>query len=231
MKKLAILVGAIALTGSTFAQKATTDNPFSLEGSLNYSNGSGIDWSAPTIRMRYFLNDNIAGRLQIGLGDGQGTPASESYTFYENGDGTGASGTSEIKRSQWMAQLGAEYHLAGTDRMSPYFALGLNFGGGSYNESWANSDGSSYVDGLSAEVAAKYSMFGVGLGAGMDFYVFENVYLGVELGLNYGSYNYSDATVDVTTPAGTVNSVEPGYKETYTGTGAANAAFRLGWRF
>jgi len=231
MKKLAILVGAIALTGSTFAQKATLDNPFSLEGSLNYSNGSGIDWSAPTIRLRYFVSDNIAARVQIGLGDGSGTPASESYTFYENGDGTGATGTSDIKRGMWMAQIGGEYHLEGTDRMSPYFALGINLGGGSYNESWANSDGSSYVNGLSAEVNGKYSMFGVGLGAGMDFYVFENVYLGVELGLSYASYNYADSEVSVSAGGTTTLSVEPGFKETYTGTGAANAAFRLGWRF
>ena len=35
MKKLAILVGAIALTTTSFGQKATLDNPFSLEGAMS----------------------------------------------------------------------------------------------------------------------------------------------------------------------------------------------------
>ena len=36
MKRIAILVGAIALTGSTFAQKATAESPFSLEGQIGF---------------------------------------------------------------------------------------------------------------------------------------------------------------------------------------------------
>ncbi len=231
MKKLAILVGALVLTGSTFAQKATLDNPFSLEGVLNYTTGSGVDWSAPTIRARYFVNDNIAARVQLGLGDGMGTPNSETYDFYENGDGTGATGTYEIKRSAWNAQVGAEYHLSGTDRISPYFMLGINFGGGSENWDGSNSDGSSYVADYKEEATMKMSMFGVGLGAGLDVYVFENVYLGVELGLNFSSMTYDDTEMTVTTGGMTFKSVSPGYKETYLNTGAANAAFRLGWRF
>jgi outer membrane protein W len=236
MKKLVILVGAIVLTSTTFAQKATLDNPFSLEGVINYSSGTGVDWKAPTIRARYFVNDNIAVRVQLGLGDGLGTPNSETINFYENSNGTGGTGSVEINRMQWVAQVGGEYHLKGTDRMSPYFALGINFGGGSEKQTWTNTDSDVYVSGLNADAEGKFSMFGVGLGAGMDFYVYENIYLGVELGLNFSSYNYDDQTVTTDyTPSGgtttTATSVTPSYKETYLNTGAANAAFRLGWRF
>ena len=77
MKKLAILVGAIALTGSTFAQKATTDNPFSLEGQLGF-NASTLSFNAPTIRFRYFVADNIAARLTLGIANTSQTSPSGS---------------------------------------------------------------------------------------------------------------------------------------------------------
>ena len=226
-------LAVIAFAGTSFSQKATLDNPWSLEGVLSFTNPGGINWSAPTIRARYFVNENIAARVQLGLGDGLGTPRSESYTFYENGDGTGGSGTQDITRLQWMAQIGGEYHLTGTDRMSPYFGLGINFGGGSYAESWDKYDGTGYNANIGAEVDAKYSMFGVGLLAGMDYYVFENIYLGLELGLTFNSYNYSDVTTVVTSavPSGTTTIVNAGNKESYISTGAGSAAFRLGWRF
>jgi len=241
MKKLAILVGAIVLTGSTFAQKATLDNPWSLEGVINYNSTSGIDWQAPTIRARYFVNENIAARVQLGLGDGLGTPMKESYTVYDGDSLNGATGTAEIKRMNWVAQIGGEYHLAGTDRMSPYFALGINFGGGSQKQTTSealpdinlDASNSSYSKGDSYTDEAKMSMFGVSVGAGMDFYVVENLYLGVELGLGFSSYNYKDftGTMTTTTPATTTEFFGAGYKESHLNTGAANAAFRLGWRF
>ena len=42
MKKLIILVSAVALSGTMFAQKGTTDNPWTLEGTFNYTSGSGF---------------------------------------------------------------------------------------------------------------------------------------------------------------------------------------------
>jgi hypothetical protein len=233
MKKIILTVATVfALAGGSFAQKATLDNPYSLEGVLSYTNPGGLTWDAPQLRARYFVTENIAGRLQLGLGDGLGTPQSETFRFYEFGDGTGAEGTQQINRMSWRAQLGGEYHLKGTDRMSPYFALGINFGGGSYKETWDKYDGTSYNTDVTAKVDGKFSMFGLGLGAGFDFYVFENIYLGLELGLNFSSYNYSDQTVEATVSGvGTTTTVTPGNKETYLETGAGNAAFRLGWRF
>lgn len=233
MKNLAILVGAFLISTTTFAQKATTDNPFSLEGSMSLNNG--LSWQAPTVRARYFVNDNIAVRASVGLGDGLGTAMSESHSFYENADGTGAVGTLDISRSSWNAQVGAEYHLSGTDRMSPYFSAGINFGGGSSTGVTTDTDGTMYAAGLAGEQTGSASMFGVGLGAGMDFYVFENIYVGVELGLNYGRYTNSDITTTGSMPAGgttvTTTSVEPGSSASYLNTGAGNAAVRLGWRF
>ena len=237
MKKLAILVGAIALTTTTFAQKATLDNPFSLEGSMDIN--AGAAWQAPTLRARYFVNENIAARVELGIGDGLGTPMSmtEEFNKYNNADSSGvnAVGTREVKNSSWNAQIGAEYHLAGTDRISPYFMLGINFGGGKYTETWDESDGSSYVEGLTAEVTGKMSMIGVGVGAGLDVYIIENLYVGLELGLNFSSYNYKDQTQTFTSTSGgvstTSNTFSDDSKASYLSTGAGSAAIRLGWRF
>lgn len=237
MKKIIFsAVAVIAFVGTSFSQKATLDNPWSLEGVLSYSTPGGINWNAPTVRVRYFVNDNIAARVQLGLGDGLGTPLSESYTFYENADGTGEQGTLDINRMNWNAQIGGEYHLTGTDRMSPYFGLGINFGGGSQKQEGSNYDpGTDDFDAnyISYNADGKFSMFGASLFAGMDFYVFQNLYVGLELGIRYATYNYSDQSGEVVleTPDVTITNVAPGRKESYLSTGAASAAFRLGWRF
>jgi opacity protein-like surface antigen len=232
MKKLLVLVGAVALVGSTFAQKPSADeSKYSLEGGLNYSAVGGVQWSAPNIRFRYFVNDNIAGRLQLGIGDGiGGTPNYELFQYAEGGTGTGI-GKEEISRSQWMLQLGGEYHLAGTDRMSPYFMLGINLGGGSRTDQWTDFDGGGFESGFNAKVENGFSMFGVSAGAGMDFYIFENIYLGFELGLSYMSRTWKGQVASVTFGGTTTTTTGLDSKETYMGTMPMNAAFRLGWRF
>jgi opacity protein-like surface antigen len=237
MKKLAILVGAILLSGATFGQKATMDNPWSLEGAVAFGGASGVTWTAPTVRARYFVKENIAIRASLGLGDGLGTPRSESYAFYENADGSGDAGTLEIGRSAWNAQIGGEYHLAGTDRMSPYFMLGINFGGGSETGTSTNvqydpvTNSGVYINGVDVVQKSGFDMFGVQLGAGMDYYVAENIYVGLELGISYMYKSNSDVTTKGTIPTGTIDSTEPGSSESFLTTAAGNAALRLGWRF
>jgi outer membrane protein W len=233
MKKFMIFVSALTLSGTMFAQKpASDDSHYSLEGLANLNTVDGMSWTAPSLRLRYFVNDNIAARVQFGFGgDGTsvaGVPSTESYTYFENPDGTGASGTQEIKRGAYNLQLGAEYHLKGTEKMSPYFALGVNLGGGSYDEKWTNSDGTTYVNGLNATVAGGYSTFGVSLGAGFDYYIAENLYLGLEMNLSRSNVSYDAGVVTV---GGAVAGYEPAYKESYTNIGAGHGSIRIGWRF
>lgn len=243
MKKLVLFVGAVLLSTTTFSQKATLDNPWSLEGVINYSAAGGIMWNAPKIRARYFVNDNIAARVQLGLGDGLGTPRSESYTYLDPTPNSVKEGTREISRMSWNAEIGGEYHLKGTDRLSPYFMLGIQFGGGSSTatntdavETAAGSGVYAFSEGDTRETKIKQSMFGIGVGAGLDFYVYENLYLGVELGFSFKSVNTKDVEITGTAPIGggaTVNfeATSPGNKKTYMETGGMNTAFRLGWRF
>jgi opacity protein-like surface antigen len=186
MKKLLILVSAVALSGTMFAQKAGSDNPYSLEGAMNVSK-EGVSWAAPNLRMRYFIQDNLALRLTLGR-DAVSSTSTETSTVYDS-TGNATTTTSEVttKNSIMNFGLAAEYHLAGTDRMSPYFTAGFNVGNNT------NTDVSS---------------FGLNLGAGIDYYVAENIYVGLELGFNYNS-------ADGTTTSGF----------------AGGSAVRMGWRF
>jgi outer membrane protein W len=193
MKKLLILVSAVALSGTMFAQKAGSDNPFSLEGAMNVSK-EGVSWAAPNLRMRYFIQDNLALRLTLGRDAESVTTTVPESTTTVIDPVTGNTTTTTIPASEVTTKnsimnfgLAAEYHLAGTDRMSPYFSAGFNTGKDSRND---------------------FSTFGLNLGAGIDYYVAENIYLGLELGFNYNS---SDATKS------------SGF--------AGGSAVRMGWRF
>jgi len=234
MKKLMIFVGALTLTGSLFAQKpASDDAKYSLEGLANLNTTDGMSFAAPSLRFRYFVNDNIAARVQFGFGgDGSSvvtTPSSESYTYYENPDGSGATGSVDIARSQWNVGIGAEYHLTGTDRMSPFFSAGINIGSGSYTETWANSDGEAYSAVITdAKIEGGYGTFGWGIGAGFDYYVVDNLYLGLELNLTSTSVNNDATTVTV---MGNAAGFVPENSMTYTNIGAAHGSVRIGWRF
>lgn len=229
MKKLAILVGAIALTGSTFAQKATTDAPLSLEGQLGF-NASTLSFNAPAIRARYFVADNIAVRLTFGL-----NKTSETFNYFETENtNTGASGTEINKAGGWNLALGGEYHFAGTDRLSPYAGLDIMFGGGSATSEWSNYDGAGYNADYKRDTEAKTSNIGVNLVAGTDYYFAENFYIGMELGLGFGSTTVKEGT-DVSSDviAGTTVTVEnTSNEEKYSSLGNNFIGnFRLGWRF
>lgn len=226
MKKIMILVSAFALSGTMFAQKPSSDVKYSLEGNINYDATNGISWTAPNVRARYFVNDNIAARVQLGLGS-----TSDKTLYYEGGTATGT-GFNTDKTSGWSAQLGAEYHLGGTEKMSPYFMGALNFGGGSTSSKGENNDGTDFLADVSYEGKTSNSSFGLGIGAGMDYYIAENMYLGLELGWGWstitdkgGKFTYTTAGTPVDTE------IDPTGSSSGMGTGAMNTAFRIGWRF
>lgn len=243
MKKI-ILTGCLAVTvlfasnvnAQTYAsvEKPTDATPFSIETSLlqNLGNGSGFTFSSPALRARYFFDNNIAARVQLGLGDGMGSAMTYSERFYENADGTGKEGTLEINRMAWTAQIGAEYHFLGTQKLDPYAALGINFGGGSSKAVGTMYDGTAFNENVSYEGEGGYSMIGAALGLGMDFYFVENIYIGAELGIAFNSYNYADVEQSTSIKMGnttvTNTSVTGGNKESYLGT---QASVRIGWRF
>lgn len=225
MKKLAILVGAIALTGSTFAQKATAETPFSLEGQIGL-NTSTLSFSAPAIRFRYFVKDNIAARVTLGI-----SKSSETNNYFENEiANSGGSGTEINKIGGWAASVGGEYHFAGTDRLSPYGGLDIVFGGGKTTNEWSNYDGTGYNSDYKRNIEAKTSTVGVNLVAGTDYYFAENFYLGLELGLGFQSTSTKEGSDEIVTGGVTTNTISNEGKNSDFGNNFISN-FRLGWRF
>jgi opacity protein-like surface antigen len=240
MKKLMIFVGALTLTGSLFAQKPASDDArYSLEGLANLNTSNGMNFTAPSLRLRYFVNDNIAARVQFGFGgDGSSvvnTPSHETHTYADATDPS-KTGTVQIDRSAWDLKLGAEYHLAGTDKMSPYFTANVGFGKGSEEQAWTNvfydaTGDLAYTQGISVAASGGYGTFSWGLGAGFDYYVADNLYLGLELNLTSTTRTNENTIQDITSPLGTQTITTLGNKMTYTNIGAAHGSVRIGWRF
>lgn len=225
MKKLAILVGAIALTSASYAQKATTDAPMSLEGQIGF-NASTLSWDAPSIRFRYFAADNIAGRLTLGVDNNKTVD-----NFFENEqDNTGGAGSYEVKNSMLTIGIGGEYHFGGTDRLSPYGGLDIMIGSGSTTTAGDMSDGTTWIDQYSEESTAKMSGLGVNLVAGTDYYFAENFYCGLELGIGFSSYTMKEGEQSVTMAGTTVTNKTNESKMSQTGNNYISQ-FRLGWRF
>jgi opacity protein-like surface antigen len=161
MKKLAILLGAVLVSGTLLAQKASSDDSkYSLEGMINYNSTTGISWDATSVRMRYFMDDNNVVRLSVGMNLNK----------------------IEDEVSGFNLGLGYERHLNGTDKLSPYLGGGFSMLATNLNDEKTND-------------------FGLNALAGMDYYVFENVYLGLELGLSFavnddrGLYNSMTSAV------------------------------------
>jgi outer membrane protein W len=224
MKKIMIFVGALTLSGTMFAQKATKENPFSLEGQLSY-NTSSLSFNAPSLRMRYFLADDLAARVSLSINNS----SSKDY-YYELADNAGGEGTEVNKISMTTISLGAEKHFKGTDKLSPYVGADLAYGMGNTSAKWDKFDGSDYNADVTATVKAPSSMIGLNLVAGTDYYFAQNFYVGLELGLGFSSTsNKAKETIVNVAGTSTTTLEAPSNSSSFGNNFIGNA--RLGWRF
>ena len=245
MKKLSLLLGGMILTTAVMAQKPTEGAPMSLEGNVaglaafGFGNSSATNLNgttnggttpsivAPGLRFRYFATENIAVRLSLGFSSQKTT-----MNFYETEiDISGNSGTYVSRMGTTTVGIGGEYHFAGTEKLSPYAGLDINFGMGKMTTEGDQTDGTTWVaTDYAEESEQKTAGFGVGLVAGTDYYFAENFYLGVELGIGFNSYNLNEGTSS-TTLAG-VTTVVTGNEMKQSGfSNNVMGMFRLGWRF
>ncbi len=208
----------------TMAQKPTEGNASSLEVQLNLT-GDASTITAPGLKYRYFLSPNMAIRFGLDIAS-----TNEENNYTENPDGTGATGTETLKTSGWVVSPGFEYHLAGTEKLSPYLGLVIGIGGGKSTEEWSNFDGTGYAEGVSASLEQPYSQFGVGLLAGADFYFAQNFFVGAEFGLTMNTVTSKEGEFRYSDPNGSQVSKTPEAKSSDMGIGET-AALRLGWRF
>ena len=229
MKKLAVLVGAIALTGSSFAQRPTDSNPFSLEGGLSLNTTSNT-FNAPMLKLRYFASENFAVRLGLQMNNEK--TVDNYYGFDAQGDETADSlGTVTSKDRLTWVSVGGSYHFSQMDRLSPYVALDIMIGSGSTKIEGVDTDGADYVAGLTTSASSKQSGLGLNIAGGFDYYFAENVFIGGEVGFMFLSAKdkggESSSTFGSTTLSGTT--LSSGSASSFGN--SATAAIRLGWRF
>lgn len=245
MKKLSLLLGGMILTTAVMAQKPTEGAPMSLEGNVaglaafGFANSSATNLNpttnagttpsivAPGLRFRYFATENIAIRLSLGFSSNKTT-----NNFYENEvDNSGGAGTYVTRMGTTTIGIGGEYHFKGTEKLSPYAGLDINFGMGKMTAEGEQTDGTAWIAAdYSEKGEQKTAGFGVGLVAGTDYYFAENFYLGVELGLGFNSYTMKEGSFS-TTVAGVTTEVTGNEMKQSGFSNNVMGMFRLGWRF
>lgn len=189
------------------------------------SSTPAASFTLPGLRLRYFLTDRIGLRLTFGY-DRNGSNISEQLkdqstsNYFKVIDGNH---TYNSHLTQFSISPGFEYHLIGGKRLSVYIGGELVFtrtntgssehleysysynGSGTY---WCTTDIHGYgviVTPTSATTETpSYSYadrnnsgFGFKLLTGFDFYVYEGLYVGSELGFAYTSTKLRDATMTI----------------------------------
>lgn len=208
---------------NTMAQKPVDGYNHSLETGLNLD---GTTMTSPELRYRYFFKPNMAVRVGLGIMSSKTT-----NNFYENPDFTGGTGSQEMKSFGWSFMPGFEYHLEGTEQLSPYLGAALMIGGGSSSENWENFNGVSYSEDVtSAEINNPYSSFGFGILGGCDFYFAENIFIGAEVGFGSSSTTNKEGDYSITSGGTTTSGTTNAESKNGGASFGANGSIRVGWR-
>jgi opacity protein-like surface antigen len=91
---------------------------------------------------------------------------------------------------------GLEWHLPGTDRLSPYYGAVLNIGFSRTNDKSEFLGASDAIE----EMDTKNGSLNLGLAGvgGFDFYFADNIYMGAEIGVGFGFTNEFDTVMEST---------------------------------
>ena len=133
----------------------------------------------PNLNIRYFFKENSA--LRIGL----------AYQYFSvlreikelDGDGLG---TVEKLNDMFRFNIGIEKHFK-KNNVSPYLGGELQFGIGKKEEYGTRTDSVIFIADYNYSVKKPISHFGVYVFSGVDFYVFDNLYIGTELGVLFSA--------------------------------------------
>lgn len=207
MKKT-LLLAAFAFAGAfAFAQKPAAGSK-TAEVNLNFQTGTApIGYNLPgELRLRYFLSDNAAVRVRLGLGS-----MSETEKVAAPAPGTEVA---EVKTNYGFGlslSPGYEMHFEGTSKLSPYWGGQLTIaiqGGKTIDVSNANvanpAPGQVVANNKYSEKAGGTTTFGLSVFMGTDYYIADNVFIGGEFGLGlFSSTSVGDGETTVTTGGNT----------------------------
>ncbi|HMN05856.1 MAG TPA: hypothetical protein PKD45_09025 [Flavobacteriales bacterium] len=238
MKKVlmagSLILAAAAMTTDAQAQYRPEGGEKNLELMVAPLGGSPVTMAG--IKYRSFSSANSAMRLGVFLGFDNKTTVTQ--------DEDSKTKMLELKKKEssftFAVQPGIEKHMAGTERLSPYFGgyVDLSFTSKSKkDETQLNLSGDKQELGYTKTSSGS---LGIGLNAvaGFDYYIAKSLYLGTELGFGLAT------TMPMKSKSETVD-----YNDDHTGTTTTNTdgkkdnvskfqvgpnvvgQFRLGWMF
>jgi hypothetical protein len=144
------------------------------------------------IKYRKFTSATTAWRAEVFLGFSSATTVSTEFdSNFEPVELNDKSSSFDIVLSP-----GLEWHLPGTDRLSPYYGAVLNIG---YSTSTDKSEFLAPNDDIE-ENTTKNGSLGLGLAGvgGFDFYFADNIYMGAEIGVGFGFNSDFDTVMEST---------------------------------
>lgn len=225
MKKLSLLIGGLLFSGLIMAQAGDVKGTITLEGQTNIGGVVIGKKLAPSVRFRYFATEKLALRGTFGLSNSTSTK-----DFYSSEvDNAGQKGTYMTKNNIWNLAIGAEYHVEGTDKISPYFAIDLVYGSGKVTTDGDNANSTSYMANYTYDAENPTKRFGAAFMGGLDYNFSPAFYLGGEIGIQICSTSRGPGKATLVNGGVTTNN-----KTNLIKTGTATdliAAIRLGFRF
>lgn len=177
----------VVMTLPAFAQDEDRKKPVTKDftAEVNFNPFSSNPVNINYLRFRYFLTDQSSLRIGFSVGMEKQTPQED------------------VTRKTFDISIrpGYEWHLVGTERLSPYFGVEAEFS--VKKSSFEDEDSDAYVekiDGAWSESGIERGFTRIGLNfiVGADFYVAKRVYLGTEFG--FGFQNTKTSEIKVTTP-------------------------------
>jgi len=237
----AIVAVLLASTPSAYAQKPISVNNgggfisygahrSTIEAGLNFS--EGITVVLPQVRYRYFLSDRLA--LRGTLNAATNSTVENVYSNPDNFDGK--VGTRTVIDRSWGLQGGLEYHPSGGKRVSPYFGAVAGIGAGRGKELWKDYNQDAGGDGIyefqtTASLNAPFFSYNFGAVAGVDIYLIENLYMGLELNWLMNVRNNHIVEFEIESLAGSAKvNLAPADRKVSTNFSALPTV-RVGWRF
>jgi|GEM_PF-2590543 len=230
VNKIFIAIITMCLASIVTAQDTISKKGFTAETQFNLVN-LPTDKFVPNLKIRYFVSNEIAIRSTFDL--------SANKTVHEINeiDGTGV-GTVEKNYLLFTGSIGIEKHfkskeLANT-KVSPYMGAELKISTGHNDEYGSRTDSVTFIPNYNYSSKVPLSGFGVHVFTGVDYTLFDNLYIGTEIGFSYqkitqnrGEFNTKDASSltasDVTTAIPSIQT---------TNLNLINFGIvRVGWRF
>jgi hypothetical protein len=244
MKKTILSLALVAMGIAAYAQKPAAGDK-TVEFNLNFQTGTaGVGYAngvnalgTQELRFRYFMADDMAIRLKVGLG----SSTTKSSDMQSIGGADVTAERTEKTGFGFALTPGIEKHFAGTDKLSPFFGAELPIGilSGSTVEV-SNGDNAAGTatgtgDAYKSETGSQFNI-GLRLVLGADYYFTDAIYLGVEGGLGiFSMTSTGEGTTSMTTgnAGGAPVTVEGKSLKSSSSDlfGASAGTLRLGYKF